>query len=74
VLPVCVNVRVLGLFNPAVNAAMPIVHKSVPVTAPVAQYCAASSSSGDALVVATVAAVVFAHVHATAEVWLKVVA
>jgi hypothetical protein len=74
VLPVWVNVSVLGLFNPAVNAAMPTVHKSVPVTAPVAQYCAASSSSGDALVVLTVATVVFAQSHGTAEVWLKVVA
>ena len=67
-LPVWVNVNVLGLFNPAVSAAMPIVHKSVPVTAPVAQYWVASSSRGDALVVLTVATVVLAQSHATAEV------
>ena len=66
--PVCVKVSLLGLFNPAVNAAIPIVHKSVPVAAPVAQYCAASSSRGDALVVATVATVVLAHSQFTADV------
>ena len=73
VVPEWAKVKELVLFWPATRD-VPMLHVSAADTAPDAQYWAASSSSGDALVVLTVATVVLAQSHATAEVWLNVVA